>query len=246
MFYQIIALQSGSRTKTIINKEYSEVLQNYVIPFVKNGVLEEIWGKKKVAYQVLELRIYKTETKWDKKEGKKLEAFIKGKSNCFKSFEKKAKELINTRIIKVFIVTPIQGKEKGNQEEQRIYTEYNNRFLEIEQCLKKHGCTAIRIDKEFTIKNLAERIRKEIHDSSFVIADLTDERPSCYYEVGYAEALSKPVIYFASDYSVIDTKMKTKIHFDIHNNINYFSNHGELVSKLNSSIEKNKKELFKQ
>lgn len=34
------------------------------------------------------------------------------------------------------------------------------------------------------------------------------------------------------------------IHFDIHMNMNYFTNHAELTEKLRNAIEKNRKELF--
>lgn len=245
MYFQIIAVQSGSRTKSIINKTETEVLTNYVIPFVKDGILTEKWGDKSISYQVLELKIYKTSNKWDKKSKTPLESFVKGSKNSYRSFEKKANQMLTKHVEKVFVVTPIQGKETGNQEEQRIYQEYNKRFECIESLLQEFNCVAIRIDKEFTIKNLAERIRSEIKDSKFVIADLTDERPSCYYEVGFSEALGKQVIYIGSEYSVINTKEKTKIHFDIHHNIQFFSNHKELVTKLRSAIQKNKSELFK-
>jgi hypothetical protein len=48
MLFQIIARLSGGRTKTIINRDESTVLQNIVIPFLKNGVLQDRWGGKKI------------------------------------------------------------------------------------------------------------------------------------------------------------------------------------------------------
>lgn len=244
MLFQIIARLSGGRTKTIINRDETSVLQTVVIPFLKNGVLQDHWGNKKISYQVLEVEIYGTIDKFDKKSGKPLDKFIKGCKNRYKTFEKKAQSILNVHAEKVFIVMPIQGKKTGSQEDQRIFSEFTKRFETIEKVLQDFNCVAIRIDREYAIKNLAERIRTEIEVAKFLIADLTDERPSCYYEVGYGEALKKPVIYLASEFSVINTKEKTKIHFDVHHNINFFSNHKELRSKLKSAIDKNKKELF--
>ncbi len=103
---------------------------------------------------------------------------------------------------------------------------------------------AIRIDKEHPLEDLVGRIKKEIRDSAFVIADLTDERPSCYFEAGFAEALPRPVIYVASKQSVLKPGTPTKVHFDIHMNVHFFTNHKELRSKLSDAIEKNKSHLF--
>lgn len=45
---------------------------------------------------------------------------------------------------------------------------------------------------------------QDIRNSEFVLADLSLERPSCYYELGLAEALGKPVYLIA--------KKETDIH----------------------------------
>ena len=73
---------------------------------------------------------------------------------------------------------------------------------------------------------------------------MTDERPSCYFEAGFAEALGKKVIYVASKQSVAKPGTLTKIHFDIHMNMNSFTNHQELKEKLSNAIEKNRSVLF--
>jgi nucleoside 2-deoxyribosyltransferase len=42
---------------------------------------------------------------------------------------------------------------------------------------------------------LSREIIEQISTSRLVIADLTGERPNCYYEAGFAHALGKPVIF---------------------------------------------------
>jgi nucleoside 2-deoxyribosyltransferase len=105
-------------------------------------------------------------------------------------------------------------------------------------------CYAIRIDKEAPLEGLVDRIKEEIRKANFIVADLTDERPSCYFEVGYAEALGVPVIHLASKQSVIYPGTDTKIHFDIHKNVNFFVNHKELEEKLRVSFQKNRERLL--
>ena len=139
---------------------------------------------------------------------------------------------------------PIQGEKHGSQEDQRIYKEYDDRFEVIEKVVAKFDGVAIRIDKEHPLEDLVGRIKKEIRDPKFIIADLTDERPSCYFEAGFAEATPRPVIYVASIQSVVKPGTATIIHFDIHMNMHFFTNHKELAEMLSSAIEKNKKQLF--
>ena len=141
---------------------------------------------------------------------------------------------------------PIQGEKHGTQEQQRIYKEFDERFEVIEKVISGVGVNgvAIRIDKEHPLEDLVGRIKKEIRDAIFVIADLTDERPSCYFEAGFAEALGRPVIYVASKQSVSRPGTDTKIHFDIHMNVHFFTNHTQLKEMLKSAIQKNAAQLF--
>lgn len=220
------------------------MLTDVVIPYVSNGVVKLKWGAKTRTYQVIDLCIYKTESTWYKKSGIAFDDFIYRKRNIFAGFEKKAKDAMTTKAHRVFVIMPIQGERFGTQDEQRIFREYDERFETIENLLSDFECVGIRIDKEHPLEDLVRRIKEEIRRSKFVIADLTDERPSCYFESGFAEELGRPVIYCASKESVLSPKQPTKIHFDIHMNINMFTNLEELDSKLRSSIEKNRKRLF--
>ncbi len=244
MPFQTIAILPGDRQKTIANRSDGEVLSEIVLPFVANGVITAKWGAKRKSYQVLELRIYETRTAWNKKKDGPLSGAIKGKRNLYAKFAGRAEQLLATKKPKVFIVMPIQGEKHGNQEEQRVFREYDERFEAIEEVISDAGAVAIRIDKEHPLEDLVGRIKKEIQGAVFVVADVTDERPSCYFEAGYAEALRKPVIYVASKQSVVKPGTPTKIHFDIHMNVQFFTNHGELKEKLSAAVEKNREQLF--
>lgn len=244
MYFHAVAVLPGGRRKSIVNKSEEQLLTDFVIPFVKNGVIKARWGASTQSYQVLELRVYGTEKSWDKKSGMQIDDFIGNAKNRFSQFEKRANKALGATVHRVFIVMPIQGEKYGTQDEQRILKEYDTRFELIESLLGRYDAVAIRIDKEHTLDELVKKIKEEIEKSAFVIADLTDERPSCYFETGYAEALKKPIVFIASKESVVNPKMPTKIHFDIHRNVNFFTNTKELRLKLKSALDKNKAKLF--
>lgn len=245
MKYHAVAILSGDRRKSIVNKSEEQMLTEVVLPFVRTGVIKARWGNNTQSYQVLELRIYATKNSWYKPSGIPLDKFIGSARNKFSSFEAKAKKALGVNAPRVFVVMPIQGEQFGTQDEQRIWREFDSRFEAIEKTIGEFDAVAIRIDKEYTLDELVKRIKDEIRKCTFVVADLTEERPSCYFESGYAEALGKPILYVASKESVVNPKTKTQIHFDIHRNVNFFTNNKELRSKLKSVIRKNDERLFK-
>lgn len=244
MYYHAIATLPGNRKKSLVNKTEPQMLTEIVIPFVSSGVVSAKWGKKTQSYQVLELRIYKTTNSWNRKARKTLDSLLVRKQNLYNAFKKKADKALGKVAFRVFVIMPIQGERFGTQEEQRIHKEYDERFAVLEELLGKYSSVAIRIDREHPLQDLVARIKSEIDMAQFIIADLTDERPSCYYEAGYADAKRKPTICIASKESVITPGKATKIHFDVHMNVNFFTNHQELVEKVSAAIEKNKTALY--
>lgn len=243
MLYHILAILPAGKQKTITNITEDEILQ-HVISFISSGTITDKWGEKNPTYQVYEMRIYSSMDKWNRKSGVRFEEFIKNKKDFFNKFKERAEKLLEPNKPRVFIIMPIQGKKSGSQNEQRIYKEYYERYYVLRELLLQFDCIAIRIDKEYPIEQLVARIKDEIKKSIFVIADLTDERPSCYYEAGYAEGLKIPIIYIASEESVLFPEQKTKIHFDIHMNINFFTNHDDLKELINATILKNRDKLL--
>lgn len=70
------------------------------------------------------------------------------------------------------------------------------------------GYTAFKVDDHLDSKQrIVPSIVSSIRRSAFVIADVTDPRPNVYYELGYANALSKDI--------VLTAKEGTTLPFDI-------------------------------
>ncbi|MDQ6892655.1 MAG: nucleoside 2-deoxyribosyltransferase [Acidobacteriota bacterium] len=243
-FFHVLALRGRNKTKLINNRSEAQVLSDYVIPYLQTGTIQTSWGGKIQTVPVADLEVYRTQDRYDKKRGIPFDKFKRKKRNLFPALSAKAQRALSQKKTRVFVIMPIQGEEAGTQEEQRVFTEYEARFDAINSVLNDLGCFGIRIDKEYPLDELVRRIKDEIERAQFLVADLTDERPSCYFEAGFAEGHGKPVIYVASENSVMDPKKETKIHFDIHRNVQFFRNRAQLATKIRAVFEKNRDVLL--
>jgi hypothetical protein len=92
---------------------------------------------------------------------------------------------------------PLIAAPGGNMPEAFIIMQIGNPDLEkmceqaIVPALKACGLEPVRIDKHNKGGLLKSEIIKRIQDSEVIVADLTNERPNCYLEVGYAMGIDK-------------------------------------------------------
>lgn len=77
----------------------------------------------------------------------------------------------------------------------------------VKPVVEDSNCRCERVDEQEFNGSIRDRILKNIREARFIIADVTEARPNCYYELGVAHALNKEVIHLA--HSAQD------IHFDV-------------------------------
>jgi DDE domain len=79
--------------------------------------------------------------------------------------------------------------------------------LAIKPAVQRFGFSALRIDEVHDSGSITEQVLKELDSSAAVLADLTGERPNCYFEVGYALAIEKELI--------LTVRKGHTVHFDL-------------------------------
>ena len=95
--------------------------------------------------------------------------------------------------------------------------------------VRRCGYVCEKVDESAFAGDIVARIQEGIRDARFVIADMSDEKPNVYLEVGYAWGLNKPVILIARE--------GQRLHFDLsHHKCLFYSTIGRLSSDLERLI----------
>jgi hypothetical protein len=107
-----------------------------------------------------------------------------------------------------FIIQPFEGV-------------YDKRFEDIYRiAIEKTGLKAYRVDKDSSVKIIISEIEKKIRGSELCFADISEDKPNVWYELGYATANGKDVIL------VCDKKKRERLPFDINQRSVIFYNTG--------------------
>ncbi len=70
-------------------------------------------------------------------------------------------------------------------------------FFGIKMASERSGYLCQRSDERFFTGDILVQIHKDISEADVIIADISGNNPNVYYEVGFAQALGKPVILVA-------------------------------------------------
>ena len=100
----------------------------------------------------------------------------------------------------------------------------------IYSVIRSLGYVCERVDESIFAGNIVERIIEGIRGAEFVVADLTNERPNVYLEVGFAWGLDRPVILVARE--------GQSLHFDVsHHRCIFYRTIGRLAEELKRTID---------
>ncbi len=101
----------------------------------------------------------------------------------------------------------------------------------IKPVVEKFGVSCLRADEIASPGEIYDEIVRLIGRSYFVVADLTDARPNCYYELGFAHALGR------KRNVIITARTGSGIHFDLQGfRTLYYESPAELATKLERVI----------
>lgn len=127
---------------------------------------------------------------------------------------------------KLFLITPYSSDPDFEQKKEivaRLAAEHNLVLL-------------MPGTEELGTQKGIEQTLKMMQEADFAIADLSYERPSCYYEVGYLQGLGKPVYIIAKSSTLIHL-INGKLH-GYNNIIDYKCIISEILNAFKSTNSK--------
>ena len=117
-----------------------------------------------------------------------------------------------------------------------VIMKFNDKILDsayegvIKPIIQENGLRAIRVDEIPDSGQITDQILENIASSKFILSELSGERPNCYYETGFAQALGKELI--------LTIRKSEKLHFDLAGyRVIEWETESELRSKLKTRFE---------
>lgn len=198
------------------NLPQSEMVADLLVPFINGQVrLVKRGGQKRILNMksVHVITVYRTPDEIAPPVGKKIPAEFKSSGfadcECTEDILNEVQLLAASESAKSMLERAFAPR----QQQVFVIMKFGDATLDsayegvIEPVINECGLTALRIDKVQDAGRITDQVLDALSSSRFVYADLTGERPNCYYECGFAHALGKEMIL-----TIHDTD---RIHFDM-------------------------------
>ncbi|MGN6237056.1 hypothetical protein [Dyella sp.] len=213
MKYHVIC-KYGRETTYWYNYSREEVVAEILLPFINGHVIDihDHDGTTLLLNMrgVNEIQIFKTRAKLpDNSEIEEMQKPDFRKNDCTSELLNEARVLQAnpqiTSLLQKCFATPLN--------QLFVIMKFGDRALDsayegvIKPVATEFGLKALRIDEVQDSGQITDQILQAIATSKYILADLSGERPNCYYEAGFAHALGKPII--------LTIRSADKVHFDL-------------------------------
>lgn len=242
MYYHII-MYIGDGYESQENLDYDTLVQKLVIPFVNRQIIPVNFSRGKALINlgtVNYLRIFKTK--------EKLPSEVDLESLLHKpelSIEDCTQEVFDHSLIgkaSMNSKSPLQLLLMPVKQQVFVIMKFGDKTLDsayeevIKPIIENFEYKPLRIDEIQDSGIITDQILEGIAQSEIILADLTGERPNCYYEAGFAYAIGKEII--------LTRHKGSTIHFDLAGyRFIEWETEGELRRKLKTRFESIKKGL---
>lgn len=209
MKYHAKLFYGVGQTQNYINWDKESLIRDLLVPFI-NGQVVYLKNTKKLLNlkNVSELKLFCTKGK-PLKNGTLMNHSNFDQFNCTKNLIDEVKSS-NASIASTSL---LQKSFAAQKEQVFVIMKFGDEILDsayegvIRPLFESNGLSVIRVDEIQNSGKISDQILQYIAESKFIFSELTDERPNCYYETGFAHALGKEI--------VLSIHKKSKIHFDL-------------------------------
>lgn len=216
MWYHAVS-HYGDKRRCWWNRKRDDIITDILVPFVSKQVkqvtregISSLFNFGAADY----ITLVKTPEKLRLENGSRVPSELKDQTflqrNCATNeFVNELKQLVNSprarSLLEQSTLTPHKQifviMKFGDEEMDSAYDGV------IKPLGKAFGYEVMRVDEIQNSGNINQQILEGISSSEIVLADLTGERPNCYYEAGFAHAIGKELIF--------SIKSESPIHFDL-------------------------------
>jgi hypothetical protein len=119
---------------------------------------------------------------------------------------------------------------------------FNQRFQDvyeigIKEAASQVGIVANRLDEQVFVEGMLERIYRQIEAADIIVADMSEQNPNVFYEVGYAHAKDKLCILLTNEAKDIPFDLKHRRHIEYKGSLSF------LRQELTKNLEWAKSEI---
>lgn len=199
------------------NYNLEDLMNEFIIPYINKQVVPVHLGKGLGILNlgsVTYIQVFKTEQlipSDTEEEEKSIQQDIKSGK-----YEECTQEIIEISIQNrkpIDIKSTLQNQFIPLKKQVFVIMKFTDKVLDsayegvIKPIAKKYNYRPLRIDEIQDSGRITDQILEEISSSEVILADLSGERPNCYYEAGFAHAIGREMIF--------TIRKGTPIHFDL-------------------------------